>query len=251
MTRARVVVAILTLASTAEAQRVRRRFEPTDLRLTPQGVAEIDLQGGYLHGSPSDHVFAPDVEASLGISSRAELEIDTTYGFEDGKPMFLDDTWTSLRVGIVDIRAEGAAEAAWAAGIQAGPKLPTAPSSRTLGAEWLVIAGRNVGRYHVFFQIGGLLDPKDLDAGGARPYGLEGGVDLDLDLDDVDRWSVKAELGGVRFFSPHADQIHATGGVAYKPIDWLELSLVAVGGILKSGDKYGLLFGASPSFKAF
>src|SRR5207253_3187802 len=99
---------------------------------------------------------------------------------------------------------------AWAAGVQAGPRLPTALGARGLGVETLAIAGRTAGRLHLFVQGGTLLDPFQSAPGvrAARPFGIEAGVDLDLDLDDAGRWSLKAELGGVKFFSPDRSQLH-------------------------------------------
>jgi hypothetical protein len=247
-----VVVAIAALAPDAGAQRTRRRFEPTDLNLTAKGVAEIDVQGGYVVSEPENHVIAPDVEASLGIAQNAEIEIDTSYGLERGKPMFLDQTWASLRLGVYDVPGKEDGEAAWAAGVQAGPKLPTGPDSRGLGFESIAIGGRNVGRVHLFLQAGMLLDPEDLTLPNrTRPFGVEGGGDLDLDLDDVDRWSIHAELGGVRFFSPHPDQIHATAGAALRVVPSLEVSAVALVGLLPGSDRFGILLGVAPRFRLF
>jgi len=251
-----VVVVALLVAKDAEAQRVRRRFEPTDLRLTPTGVAEIDLQAGYLRSDQGhSRVFAPDVEASIGVSERVELEVDTTYGFHDGEADFLDDTWASLRLGIVDDRREGEsqADAAWAAGAQAGPRIPTTSLSKSIGFEGIFIAGRNVGPAHVFGQIGGLVDPFDLAFAPrrVRPVAIEGGLDLDLDLDQVDAWSLHAELGGARYFSPHPDQIHASAGPSYRVVPWLEVSVVGVAGLLPGADRWGVLFGMAPRFRAF
>jgi hypothetical protein len=234
----------------AEAQRARGRFEPTDLDLTGAGVVEIDLQAGYVKADDGHRIVAPDVEASLGIAKNAEIEIDTTYGVED-VPHFVDQTWVSLRLGIWDSRHPNG-DVAWAAGIQAGPKLPTLSQSRGLGWESLAIVGGNTERLHVYGQIGLLLDPVDLSiAQHTRPAGVEGGFDVEVDLDDVDRWSLRGELGAVRFVSPHPDQIHATGGCALRVVPWLEVSVIGLVGFLPGGDRYGALLGVAPRFSVF
>lgn len=140
----------------------------------------------------------------------------------------------------------------WAGGIQAGPKLPTTSWSRGIGVEGLAIVGRSSGPAHLFAQVGVLLDPYDVSPGAPRlrPFALEGGFDLDLDLDSRDRWSIKVELGGARFFSHHTAEAHVTGGLAYRVVRWLEVSVIAIGGI-GPGDRFGALLGAAPRFDLF
>ena len=52
----------------------------------------------------------------------------------------------------------------------------------------------------------------------------------------------------MRFLSADPHQLTATAGLAWSPSARLELSLVAVGGLLAGGDRYGLLLGVSPKF---
>jgi hypothetical protein len=249
-----VLCALLLASSAARAQRARHRFEPTDLRLVDQGTSEIDVQAGVVTGDELSRVYAPDFEASLGISSHAEIEVDGAFGLDDYKtPHFADNTLIALRVAVLDLRDAAASSGGWSAGFQGGPRLPSLPGARGLGFEALAIAGRSAGRVHIFAQGGTLIDSAMPDDAGrlVRPVGLEGGLDLDLDLDDVETWSLKAELGGVKFLSPDRSQLHATVGPSLWVTSTLEASAVAVVGILPGGDRLGLLLGAAAHFRAF
>lgn len=248
------LLSVLLAPDDARAQRLRRRFEPTDLELRGRGTVELDVQTGVIQGASSRRVVAPDVEATLGLSANAQLQIDTALGFDDdhgGGLHFFENTWTALKLGIFD---DGGAttKSVWAGGIQAGPKLPTTSWSRGLGVEALAIVGRASGPAHVFAQAGMLLDPYDVSPGAPRlrPFAVEGGFDLDLDLDTRDAWSIKAELGGARYFSHHTAEVHLTGGIAYRMVPWLELSAIAIAG-LGPGDRFGALLGAAPRFAVF
>jgi hypothetical protein len=245
-----LAVAVVATASPAAAQRhhaVRRRFEPTDFRLSPPGTAEIDLQAGVVEGTTSTRAYAPDVEATLGLSRSAELEIDTQLGFDSGEYQFADQLWVAGRLGVADRDADDD-ESSWAAGVQAGPRIPAVLGSRGLGVEGLAIVGRNQGAVHLFGQGGFILDSS---FEGHRPYGGEGGFDAEIDLDRHDTWTLKGEIGGVHFFSQNADQLHVTAGAGVRPSAWLELTAVGLVGLLPGGDRFGVLFGAAPRFRLF
>jgi hypothetical protein len=250
-----IALAFVTAAQPAAAQRPRRRFEPTDLRLQPAGVAELDFQGGVVTGEDGQRAFLPDFEASLGISSHVELELDGTFGLDQlSKPVFLDNTLVAVRIGMVDEPDAPGSTSSWSGGVQAGPRLPTLPHTHGLGLEALAIVGRTSGGMHLFAQFGSLIDPAESVAGYRRPvhpFGLEGGLDLDLDLDEHDTWSLSAELGGIKYLSPHRDQIHVAGGPALRVSKWLELSLVGLVGLLSGGDRLGLFLGANTRFNVF
>lgn len=243
--RRRVVVGLLFFASTASARNTRR-FEPNDLELTPAGVVEVDTQLGYVGGRGA-RVVAPDVEASLGLNDRTELEVDTTAGVADGKVGFSDQTWVSLRIGVVDVRTEND-ERSWSAGVQIGPRLPTAPMAHALGGEGVIIVGRGLGGVHLFGSGGFVIDSYDETA--RRPTGIEGGVDFSLDLDSVDKWSFDAELGAQHFFQVSSNQVHLTAALAYRVIPALELSLQGLVGPV-GDDRWGILLGCAPRFSIF
>jgi hypothetical protein len=59
-----------SLASHVAAGPARFRFEPTDLRLEPKGVAELDVQIGTTHGegTSGNRVILPDFEFDLGLT---------------------------------------------------------------------------------------------------------------------------------------------------------------------------------------
>jgi hypothetical protein len=245
---------VLASADDAAAQRARRRFEPTDLDLRAPGTLEIDTQVGVIRGEDGTQAFIPDFEVSLGVTSQLELEIDGSYGLDPtASPRSLDNTLVAMRLAIVDDRDTPTSTSAWAAGVQVGPRLPTALGASGLGLEALAIGGRTAGRLHLFVQGGTIVDPLQSVPGArsVRPVGIEAGVDLDLDLDDAGKWSLKAELGGVKFFSPDASQLHLTAGPALQVVPWLELSLVGVQGFLRGGDHYGALLGATTRFNVF
>src|SRR4051794_2272963 len=94
---------VVSAPAPASAQHTRRRFEPTDLRLQPPGVSEVDLQAGVVTGEDGQRLFAPDFEASLGISSHVELELDGTFGLDRfSRATFLDNTLLAVRILMVD-----------------------------------------------------------------------------------------------------------------------------------------------------
>ena len=247
----------IVLGSTAAARAAqgRRRFEPTDLRLQPAGVAELDLQAGPVSGEDGQRLFAPDFETSIGIGSHIELEVDGTFGLDDfTTPIFLDNTLVAVRVEVLDEPDGPDSTSAWSAGFQAGPRLPTLPGRSRLGFEELLIVGRTTGRMHVFFQAGTLVDPLEPVPGRARPsrpFGIEGGVEADLDLDEGGVWSLTGELGAIKYLSPQLDQLHVAGGPQLKVTPWLDVSLVGLVGVLSGGDRLGVFLGADTRFKVF
>ena len=225
------------------------RFEPTDLELETAGIVELDLQLGAARGPDAWRLVAPDFELDIGILPRVELDLDGAYAIEGrpGGPTFLDHSapdnlWVSAKVGIADWH-DDATRTGWALGVQLGPKLPVATDARGVGFEGLLLAGRNDGRYHVVLDVGGLVDPHDGDL--PRPVGIEGGIDLEIEL-VPDTWSLLGELGGVYYTSADDPQLATTAGVQYSPTSSLDLSLVAMLGLAAGSDRYGFLVGVSP-----
>jgi hypothetical protein len=253
--RTRVTLVVLVfVAGAPRGADARRRplFEPTDLEMERPGMVEIDLQVGAVRGEAPWRLLVPDVEVDVGLSRNFELDVDGAYAIEgpdDGEFSFdhpaPDNLWVAAKLGLYDWREEGAPDA-WAIGLQLGPKVPVANDARGIGYEALLIGGRTWSESHLVFNLGGLIDP-----GGAistqRPAGVEGGVDVNLHL-GTSSFSLTAELGGVHFFSPDADQLHTTAGVTWGLSEQLDVSIVGLLGLLPGGDRGGVLLGMSPKF---
>jgi hypothetical protein len=240
------------LAGRDAAARRRPLFEPTDLEMEDPGTLDVDLQFGVLHGEGPWRVTVPDVEVDLGLARGVELDVDGAYAIEgpdDGTFSFdhaaPDNLWVAAKLGLYDDVDEGT-DAGWAIGAQLGPKLPVARDAHGVGYEGLLLVGRHWGSdSHLVLNVGGLVDP-GAAIGAGRPAGIEGGIDLDVALRGP--FSLTGELAGVRFFSADADQLHATAGVTWSTTSALDLSLVALVGFLRGGDRAGVLLGVSPKF---
>jgi hypothetical protein len=248
-----LVVVAGVLGGRDAAARRRPLFEPTDLEMESPGTLELDVQFGALRGELPWRVTVPDFEVDLGLLPGVEIDIDGAYAIEgpdDGAPSFdrsgPDDLWVAAKLGLYDDADDGA-DASWAVGLQLGPKLPIARDAHGMGYEGLVLVGRRWGRdSHLVLNLGGLVDP-GAAIGSQRPAGIEGGIDFGLALPDSPI-SLSGELAGVGFFSPDADQLHATAGVTWATTSALDVSLVALVGFLRGGDRAGVLLGVSPKF---
>jgi hypothetical protein len=243
-----VVVAGVLAGGDAEAR--RRFFEPTDLEMENPGTLEVDLQFGILRGDAPWRVALPDVELDIGLAPGAEIDIDGAYSiedFDDGALSFdhaPDDLWVAAKLELYDAVDE-VTHAGWALGTQLGPKLPTARDARGVGYEGLVLLGRHWGSgNHLVLNMGGLVDPGAAVA-SRRPVGVEGGVDLSVALGGTNL-SVSGELGGVRYFSAEPHQLHATAGITWASTSMLDISLIGLVGLLRGGDRAGVLLGVSP-----
>jgi hypothetical protein len=245
--RPALVLGALTTLTPAEAQ-TRRRFEPTDLELQPPGTIEVDAQVGFTKGETAERVVLPDFEVSIGVTESVQLEVDGAYAVEgrDGAHFSADHSapdnlWISSKVGLVDLR-DDATGRAWGIGAQLGPKVPLSPGARGAGYEALVLVGRTLPRTHLVLNLGGFVDPGPVDL-RHRATALEGGLDLDLDLDAAGVWSFVAELGGQRFFSGERPQAHATAGITWSATPHLDLSILGLISLLAGGDRAALLLG--------
>jgi hypothetical protein len=259
ISRSCVVVALSTLVLAAPAHGARRRtrplFEPTDLELEETGTLEADLQLGMARtASDATRFIIPDLELDIGVLPNLEIDVDgayaiegppgSTFGFDHAAP---DTLWAAAKVGLASIDGpQGGA----GLGLQVGPKIPVAPGSHGVGIEALLLMGAHLGRWHAVLNGGAFVDPGTDDEAGptGRPRGLEGGIDLDIDLDRAGRWSFTGELGGVHFLSSDPHELAATAGLAWAATGSFELSAVLLCGFLSSGDHAGLIVGLSPKF---
>jgi hypothetical protein len=243
------VVSTVLAAGTARAVPVRRFFQPTDMEFEAPGTAELDMQFGLVRGEDAYRVSSPDFEFDLGLLSNLELDIDGEFavaGPDTGEFTFdresPDNLWTSLKLGLLDYGDEAGA---WTAGIQLGPKLPLALGNTGVGVEGLVLVGWRIRQTQLVLNLGGLLDPIP-DPNTPRPAAFEGGIDIARPLDADQRWTLSGGISGVRYVSPDNDQLNLTIGVTWSPTDTLDVSVLALGGVLSGGDRWGLLIGVSP-----
>lgn len=242
-----MAAAVLIVARTASAG-PHPRFEPTDLEIEQPGVTEIDLQTGVVKGPNASRIVVPDFELDVGLFENFELDLDGALGAEGAGPTVLfdhlqrDNLWASAKVGLYD-HVDEAADRAYGVGVQVGPKLPVGIGAHGIGVEGVMLFGYHGGPWHVVLELGGLDDPHL--TGARRPLGGEAGVDLQYEIVE-NRWAFLGEAGGVWYHTSDASQLGVTAGLQFSPNDHLDLSVVALVGILAGSDPYGLLFGISP-----
>lgn len=257
---ARVMLVAATLVAAlpcvARARATRPLFEPTDLELEDYGVAELDLQAGAIRSPGPWRVVVPDFELDVGLLPWLELDLDGAYAiegpatgpfsFDHAAP---DSLWPSVKLGLFDDH-DPTKNRSMAFGVQVGPKIPTAAGAHGVGVEGLALLGVMVRRLHTVVNAGAFADPAP-DAMGARPVGVEVGLDLGLGLDAAEHVSLTSELSGVWFASHDPRQLLATGGVTWSATDNLDLSLSGLLGIFAGSDRYGVLLGVSPKMRLF
>lgn len=247
---------VLCAGRSALARATRPLFEPTDLELEDTGVVELDLQVGAVRSQGPWRVVVPDFELDLGLLPWLELDLDGAYAIEGPStgPFSFDHAapdslWPSAKVGLVDLH-DGGAGRALAVGLQVGPKLPVASGAHGLGFESLLLIGGVVKQFHVVLNAGGFVEPAP-DATAERPKGIELGLDLQQGLDAAQHFSLTGELSAVRFVSSDPNQLLATAGLTWSPLEALDVSVTALWGFLAGNDRYGLLLGISPKFHLF
>jgi len=129
---------VFLFTSQVAAGPARFRFEPTDLRLEPKGVAELDLQIGVTHGegAAANRVILPDFEFDLGLTRNVEINIDGAFGFDrydQGSRRYVGEAlWTGVKLGLAEIRND-ARTRSFAVGMQLGPRFPTIGDTRGIG----------------------------------------------------------------------------------------------------------------------
>ena len=248
------ILALLT--PMANAHTLRPLFEPTDLEMEPTGILDIDVQLGAIRSPGPWRAVMPDFELDFGLLPYLELDLDGAYAvegpstgpfsFDHAAP---DSLWPSLKLGLYDDH-DGLSHRAWALGLQVGPKIPVAPGAHGMGVEGLLLVGYLLGPLHTVLNVGAFADPAP-DATSGRPLGIEAGLDFELDLDDVNRFSLTGEVSGVRFVSDDPHQLLATAGLKWAVSPALDLTVVGLWGFLAGSDRYGALLGISPKFRLF
>ena len=226
------------------------RFEPTDLELDPPGMLDLDLEVGWAHLASGDVVLLPDFEIDLGLHRHFELDLDGSYAIDPrpDAPTVLDNLWLSGKIGVFSV--------AWhrfgiAGGVQLGPRLPVAHGASGVGVAALALLGFTAPRTHVVFNVGGYLDPaQPISASDtARPLALQLGADVQVDLTRDGKIALHAEVSGVRSFAVDPDQCVLAAGIVYSPSDALDLSVLALFGVLPGHEHSGALAGVSPKLR--
>ena len=232
---------------------MRRMFEPTDMELQEPGVLQVDMQFGPVRGQDSYRLSVPDFEINLGLTNDIELDLDGELaigGPDSGEFRFNQlapaNLWTSVKVGLLDY-ADTAADIAWTAGVQVGPKLPMAQGVEGVGFEGLALLGLRIHQTQLVLNLGGLLDPAP-DSVTQRPSGPELGLDINQGLDAAGHWALTGEISAITYTSPDPYQFTTTAGITWSPTEDLDLSIVGVRGWLDGGDQWGVLLGISPKF---
>jgi hypothetical protein len=237
----------------ASAAGFRHRFEPTDLELEDPGTLEADMQFGATTGDGAGRVYVPDYEIDFGLSPRVEVDLDGAMALEPlssaPKLAFGEPLWASTKIGIIDLRDEGATNAA-AFGVQLGPRIPVGGDLHGVGYQVLTLTGVNARPVHLVINAGALVDPSSTSS-RRRPYGFVGGLDLVVDLDSEKRWSATGELGGVLFIAEAPSQLTATLGLTFSPSSSLDLSMVLLTSPFGPTDQVGALLGISPRVSFF
>ena len=239
------------------ARHIRPLFEPTDLEIEQPGVIEADLQFGLMRGEGALRVVVPDFELDVGLLPNLEFDLDGAYAiearsrgpfsFDHAAP---DSLWPAAKLAFYDAHND-ADQSAFAFGIQLGPKLPVAAAAHGVGAEGIALLGTSYAIVHAVWNAGGFVDPAPDPSSAQRPCGFEFGVDLDVDLDDDQRFSLNGSVSAVHFLSQDPDQLLTAAGVTWSISDTLDVSLTGLLGVLAGGDRYGILLGVSPKFALF
>jgi hypothetical protein len=241
-------VLLLTTHSAFAAPR-RRHFEPDDLELEEPGILDFDLQVGPVWGSsPSgNHVLMPDFEIGLGLTRNLELDVSGTFTLdrEHGQRHVTGDAlWLAAKLGLFDTR-DGAGNT-WAFGLELGPRLPTLDAGG-IGYGALGLLGYTRGRLALVLNAGSLIDP-GASRSEEHPTSVVFGLDLNAQLDEHGAWSLQSELGFAHYLSSDPDELAFTLGATYAVARRLDLSLMALTGLLPNTDHAGLLLGVSPQF---
>lgn len=252
MHRRVLLLAAVVLFAAGEARAAgpaRPRFEPTDLELEKPGTTELDMQFGTLWGDgPAGlRLTLVDFELDLGLLPNVELDVDGAFALNNidaTSPQASGEAlWTSVKLGFVD-RRNAAGSSAVSFGAQLGPRIATL-GGYGAGYEAIALLGLYEDRTHVVLNGGAILDA-GASHGSTRPFSVVAGVDLDLDLDATNRWSLLGELAVGYFPVVYPNEFTMTAGFGFSPNKNLSFSLIVLGGFVPGADRVGLLFGVAP-----
>ncbi len=251
-----VFVAVVAASFDASAQRVRRRFDPEDLKLEEPGVVHAEMAFGVVRGEVAGRWLVPDFDINIGLTPNVELGIDGAWTIE-GTPDRLfsldhrapDNLWLSSKLGLWTAR-DTARQTAWAIGAQLGPRVALAPGAHGAGFQALALAGRTIRRAHFVFNVGGLLEP-GAEVSRGRPTAILVGIDAQIDLDAKGTWAIAADVSGVVFVSAQKHQLATTAGPVWAATPWLDLGVNGIFGFLAGGDQYGVMLIVSPKVTIF
>jgi hypothetical protein len=245
-----VTALFLGVSGVASAQHVRRRFDPDDLEFEPVRMVHADLGVGVVRGETAGRWLSPDFDIDVGLAPNVELGVDGAWAIEGTETRLFafdhrapDNLWLSSKVGLWDVHDE-TTKTGWAFGAQLGPRVAIAPGFHGAGFQALLLFGRSIRRLHLVLNVGGLLEPQREEQ--VRPSAVLTGLDVVLDLDDVGKWSLTADVSGVFFFSPDRNQLVSTAGVVCGVATWLDVGVMALAGFLGGGDQYGAIGTVSP-----
>lgn len=252
MRRRLALTAAVVLLGAGEARAAgpaRPRFEPTDLELEKPGTTELDMQFGALYGDGPGglRLTFMDFELDLGLLPNVELDVDGAFSVNNAETsapqLFGESLWTSVKLGFVD-RRNKAGTSAVSFGAQLGPRIATV-GGYGAGYEAIALLGLFKNGLHVVLNGGAILDAGP-SRGSPRPFSVVGGVDVDLDLDAKNTWSLLGELALGYFPTVYPNEFTVTAGFGFSPVKTLAFSLLVLGGFIPGADRVGLLLGVAP-----
>lgn len=240
----------------ASAAEVRRRFDPDDLQFDPAGEMHMDLAFGAMRGESGQRWLAPDFDIDFAVTETVILGLDgaitndvTPYAPYTFDRLRAENLWANSKVRLFD-SVDDMALTSTSAGLQLGPRFPTAPGNRGAGFQALGLAGRKIGHTSGVINLGGMIDSGDSIARG-RPVAVLAGFDLVAALGETGLLSLMADLSGTFFFSGEKHQLATTFGPVVAAAPWLDISLNALVGFLGGGDHLGAYVQLTPKVALF
>ena len=246
--RALAFMLILLTTAPAFARPLRARFEPTDLELEKPGVLDVDLQVGYLYGAQS-RLMLPDFEVDLGITRLFEIDLDGAYAIDPrtaGGDSVPDNLWLAAKLGLFSLHWE---HFMFSGGVQLGPRFPVAHGAVGVGFNGLALIGLAFNRTHLVINLGAYYDPAQptMDPSKtARPIGVQLGLAADVDITRDGRFGFHGEIGATVGVAVDPSQIVLAAGLVFSPNENLDLSILALVGLLPGADRAGGMAGVSP-----